>query len=173
MSSIQKTAAYGLLVALAFIFSYIESLIPVVFFVPGMKLGLANLAIFCALYLLGFRAALTVSVIRIVLVAFTFSNTFSMLYSLAGGLLSLCMMGGLKFTKKFSPIGISIAGGTAHNIGQIAVAAFVVENLAVLSYLPVLLISGCITGFLIGVLGWNVVKRVSPYVKTGNGKRDL
>ena len=160
MKQTKRIAAYGLLIALAFIFSYIESLFPVVFFVPGMKLGLANLAVFCALYVLDFPAACAISFVRILLVAFTFSNTFSMLYSLAGGFLSLMAMGLCRRLKVLSPIGVSVAGGTAHNIGQILAAAFLMKTPAVLSYLPVLLAAGCVTGALIGLLGDMIVKRL-------------
>jgi heptaprenyl diphosphate synthase len=125
-----------------------------------MKLGLANLVIFAALYLLDFRAACVISVVRMLLVAFTFSNTFSLLYSLGGGILSLLVMGALKKSRIFSGIGISVAGAAAHNIGQIIVAAAVLGSAGVFGYLPVLLVTGCVTGALIGLLGGMVVERI-------------
>lgn len=152
-----KVAYYGMLVALAFIFSYIESLIPFRFPVPGVKLGLANIVVLVALYLFGARDAFIISCIRIILSGFTFGNPFSMLYSLSGGLLSWLVMCLCKRVKSFSTIGVSVLGGVAHNIGQIVMAGFVLWTTAVIGYLPMLLISGVITGVLTGLLGHIIV----------------
>ncbi len=146
----RKTALYGLLVALAFILSYVESLLPVVG-VPGVKLGLANLVVLVALYALSSRDALVCAVLRIVLVGFTFGSPASMLYSLAGGMCSFLVMSVLKRTDKFSILGVSVAGGVCHNLGQLAVAMLVLRTPPLLWYLPVLLASGVLTGTLIGV----------------------
>ena len=146
----RKTAVYGLLVALAFIFSYIETLLPVMG-VPGIKLGLANLVVLVTLYLLRPRDALAISVLRIVLVGFTFGNPASMLYSLAGGLVSFTLMFLCRRTDKFSVIGVSVIGGVAHNLAQLAVAAAVTRTLSIAWYLPMLLLSGLLTGALIGI----------------------
>ncbi|HBY71173.1 MAG TPA: heptaprenyl diphosphate synthase [Lachnospiraceae bacterium] len=155
----KKTAMYGLLVALAFILSYIESLIPFPF-IPGIKLGLANLVVIVALYGMGWKEAFVLSLIRIILVGFTFGNLSTMLYSLAGGLLSWLMMVLAKKSKWFSMVGVSIIGGISHNIGQIIVAILTVSNVYLVTYLPVLLITGAITGALIGFLGALIVKRI-------------
>lgn len=155
----KKTAMYGLLVALAFILSYIESLIPFPF-IPGIKLGLANLVVITALYGMGWKEAFVLSLIRIILVGFTFGNLSTMLYSLAGGLLSWLMMVLAKKSKWFSMVGVSIIGGISHNIGQIIVAILTVSNVYLVTYLPVLLITGAITGALIGFLGALIVKRI-------------
>lgn len=155
----RKMAIYGLLIALAFIFSYIESLIPNPL-LPGMKLGLANIVVITALYVLGSKEALILSILRIVLVGFTFSNMFAMIYSLAGGVLSCLIMILFKKMKSFSIIGVSTMGGVAHIIGQIVVAIIVVENVRIAYYLPVLLISGAVTGFIIGILGAEITKRL-------------
>ena len=155
----KKTAVYGLLVALAFILSYIESLIPFPF-IPGIKLGLANLVVIVALYGMGWKEAFVLSLIRIILVGFTFGNLSTMLYSLAGGLLSWLMMVLAKKSKWFSMVGVSIIGGISHNIGQIIVAILTVSNVYLVTYLPVLLITGAITGALIGFLGALIVKRI-------------
>jgi heptaprenyl diphosphate synthase len=155
----KKIATYGLLIALAFIFSYIESLF-LFQFAPGMKLGLANLVVVTALYSMGSKEAFSLSIIRIILVGFTFGNLFSLLYSLAGGLLSCILMILFKKSKKFSVVGVSIIGGVSHNVGQIIVAIFVFENLNLAFYLPILLISGTVTGTLIGILGALIAKRI-------------
>ena len=145
-----RAAYFGVFTALALIFSYIETLIPIQFGVPGIKLGLANLIIVIVLYRTGWREALLLSVVRVVLAGFIFGNLFSIVYSLAGGIFSLAVMALLKKTERFSVIGISIAGGVCHNIGQLIVAMVVVETYQVGYYLPVLLIAGVITGAVIG-----------------------
>lgn len=153
-----KVAYYGMLVALAFIFSYIETLIPFHFPVPGIKLGLANIVVLVALYLFGAKDAFVVSCVRIVLSGFTFGNPFSMLYSLAGGLLSWLVMSLCKRIKDFSIIGVSVTGGVAHNIGQIVMAGLVLRTVTVVSYLPMLLIAGVATGVFIGMLGYIIIE---------------
>lgn len=156
----RKTSRYGLLIALAFLLSYIEILIPINLGVPGVKLGLANLVVIIALYIEGGKGAFAISLTRIVLVGFTFSNMSSMLYSLAGGFLSLFLMAVLKKYKLFSKVGISIIGGVSHNIGQIIMVAIIVNNSDMLYYLPVLLVSGIISGALIGLIGGLVLDRI-------------
>lgn len=156
----RKIAYLGLLTALAFVFSYIEFLIPVNIGVPGAKLGLANLVIIVALYTLGARDAFLLSVIRIVLVGFTFANLAMMIYSLAGGCLSYAAMVIAKKTDRLSMTGVSVLGGVFHNIGQILVAMAVLETESLLYYLPVLLIAGIASGVAIGVLGAMVTKRL-------------
>jgi len=150
----------GLLVALAFVFSYVESLIPIHLGIPGAKLGLANLAIIVALYTIGEKQAFLLSMVRIILVGFTFSNVASMLYSLAGGILSFLVMVLAKKSKRFSITGVSVLGGIFHNVGQIIVAILVLETASLIFYLPVLLITGVVAGVVIGLLGSMVTKRV-------------
>ena len=135
-------------------------LIPIHFGVPGIKLGLANLMIVIMLYKSGPKDALLLSVVRIVLSGFLFGNLFAILYSLAGGILSLAVMAVLKRRGTFSVMGVSIAGGVFHNIGQLAVAMAVVETYRVGYYLPVLLIAGMVTGMLIGIVSNEVLKRI-------------
>jgi heptaprenyl diphosphate synthase len=112
------------------------------------------------LYLMGIPAAFLISGVRIVLTGFLFGNAFSIVYSLAGALLSLTVMILMKKTGVFSMVGISMAGGISHNIGQIIVAIFLVENLNLLYYLPVLLIAGAATGFVIGLLSREILRRI-------------
>lgn len=156
----KKVAVFGVFTALALIFSYVEALIPINFGIPGAKLGLANLMTVLVLYKMGAREALTLSVTRIILSGFLFGNMFGILYSLAGGLLSFAIMLVLKKTDCFSVVGVSIGGGTAHNIGQMLVAMVVVQTYQVGYYLPVLLIAGDVTGLLIGLITKEVLKRV-------------
>lgn len=161
----KKIAYLGLLIALAFVFSYIEFLIPVNIGVPGAKLGLANLVVIVALYTLGERDAFLLSVVRIVLVGFTFANMASMIYSLAGGILSYLAMVIAKRTKLLSMTGVSVLGGVFHNVGQIIVAILVLETASLVYYLPVLLISGITSGVIIGILGAMVTKRMAGIVE--------
>ena len=154
-----KVAYFGVFIALALIFSYIETLIPFQIGIPGVKLGLANLIIVVALYKTGGKEACLLSVTRVVLSGFIFGNLFSILYSLAG-LLSLAIMVLLKRNGGFSVIGVSIAGGVMHNVGQLIVAMLVVETFSVVYYVPALLIAGLITGMIIGVAANEMLKRL-------------
>lgn len=161
----KKVAMAGMFTALAMIFSYVEVLIPMNLGIPGMKLGLANLVVVAALYTMGAPMAFVVSMIRILLVSVTFGNLAAMLYSLAGGVLSFCGMVLLKKIPNFSMVGVSVAGGILHNIGQLAVAMAVVENIHLISYLPPLLIAGTVTGMLIGIVSNQVVPRIRHALK--------
>lgn len=155
-----RLASFGVFVALALIFSYIETLIPFQIGIPGVKLGLANIVIVIALYRMPPGEVVTLSVVRVLLAGFLFGNLMSILYSLAGGLLSLAVMWGLKHLKSVSILGVSIAGGVFHNIGQLLAAALVVETYGVFSYVPVLLISGLITGLVIGLASSEMLRRI-------------
>ncbi|MCD8046238.1 MAG: Gx transporter family protein [Clostridiales bacterium] len=165
--SAKTIALLAMMIAIAMVFSYVESLIPINFGIPGVKLGLANLAIVAALYLLDGRQTLLISVARIILSGFLFGNFASILYSLAGGLLSLAVMILLKKSGKLSVVTVSAAGGIFHNVGQVIVAILVVENLKIAFYLPVLLVSGFLTGLLIGVVSRIVLPRVKRAFQTG------
>nr|WP_296156185.1 Gx transporter family protein [uncultured Blautia sp.] len=157
----QKKIAYmGLFAAIAIIFGYVESLIPFFAGIPGIKLGLANLAVLFILEKYTWKEAVLVSMVRILVIGFMFGNMFSILYSMAGAALSLTVMTFMKKTSGFSLLGISVAGGVSHNIGQLIVAALIVENKSLLYYAPVLIISGVITGLLIGILTGEITKRI-------------
>lgn len=153
-------AMRGLLVALAMVLSWVEAQIPAFFAVPGMKLGLTNLVVLAALYLLSWQDALVLNVVRILLVGMTFGNLFAVIYSLAGGILSFLVMLLLKRSGKFRMVTVSVAGGIFHNIGQILVAMCVLESSYVLYYLPVLWLTGLGAGAVIGILCALVVKRL-------------
>ena len=146
------------------ILSYIESILPVFVGIPGAKLGLPNMVIVLLLYLIGAKEAVCVNILRILLSGFLFGNLFSILYSLAGGLLSLAVMVILKKRGSFSVFGVSMAGGVFHNVGQLIVAMLVVETFSVAYYVPVLLIAGVITGFIIGVVANEMLKRLGSIV---------
>lgn len=163
--STKKIAYLGLLIALAFVSSYIEFLLPVNLGIPGAKLGLANLVIIVALYTLGEKTAFTLSMIRIVLVGFTFGNMASMLYSFLSGIISLAVMILAKKTKLLSVMGVSVLGGIFHNVGQIIMAIWVVNTKSLIYYLPVLMVFGCLSGVAIGILGAMVIKRIQGIVK--------
>ena len=155
-----RAAYFGIFTALALILGYVELLIPIHFGIPGAKLGLANLITILVLYKMGWKEAFLLSVARVVLGGFIFSNLFSILYSLAGGILSLIVMGILKKkTGKFTVVGVSVCGGVFHNVGQLAVAMAVVQTYEVGYYFPVLLIAGLLTGMLIGMISAEVLKR--------------
>lgn len=162
----RKIAYSAMMVALAMIFSYVEALIPFSFGIPGMKLGLANLIVVIGLFFLEPLQVFGILIARIVLVAFMFGNMSSLVYSLVGGSFSLCVMLLLKRCKGFSMIGISMAGGVSHNVGQLVVAACVVENLHVFYYMPVLLVAGLLTGMLIGM----AARQTMPYLRMLNEK---
>lgn len=160
-----KIAYWGVFLALALVCSYVESLIPISFGIPGVKLGLTNIVVILMLYTIGAKDAILISVLRIILAGFMFGNAFSIIYSLAGGILSFVVMLLLKNTGKFKILSISTAGGISHNVGQLIVAALVVENYNILFYVPVLIIAGIITGFLIGLLAGEIVLRIGNRFK--------
>lgn len=145
---------------MALIASYIERCIPLDIGIPGVKLGLANTITLLALYWMSARDAAVILLIRILLGGLLFANGFAILYSMAGGIVSLVVMGLLKKYNIFSVIGVSVAGAIAHNLGQIIVAASVLENDSVFYYIPVLLIVGTICGTLIGILGGILMQKL-------------
>ena len=146
-----RVAYFGVFTALALIFSYVETLIPFQIGIPGVKLGLANLVIVVALYKLSLKETYLLSIVRVLLSGFLFGNYFSIIYSLAGGLLSLTVMAALKRFGGFSVMGVSLAGGVFHNIGQLLAAIFVVQTIQIGYYLPWLLIAGCLAGIFNGI----------------------
>ncbi len=163
----RKIAYSGLLVAVAFLLSYIEFLIPLPIGIPGVKLGLANLVIFATIYLTDAKIAYIITLTRIILTALTFGNMFSFLFSLAGGLLSLSLMLVCKKKDIFGKVGISIVGGVSHNVAQILVAVFVLETPELVWYLPTLLVAGMIAGAVIGLVGGLVLERIIKLYMNG------
>lgn len=155
-----KAAYLGLLCTVAILLGYVESLIPF-FTVPGMKLGLPNLAIVTVLYLYSWREALLVSVVRIAVNGLLFANLFGAFFSLAGGLFSLLCMAVVKRAGLFDCVGVSLVGGIAHNLGQIVVAVILVENVRVAYYFILLAMSGLAAGVVIGLLSGILVGRLA------------
>ena len=153
-------ARYALLVALAMVLSWLESLVPLSVAVPGVKLGLTNLVVIFALYRMSLRDAAVISLVRVALVSMTFGNAYSLAYSLAGAVLSLGVMALLKKTGQFSMVGVSVAGGVCHNIGQILVAIAVLGTARIAWYLPVLLLTGLTAGVCVGVVGGILTRRI-------------
>lgn len=159
-SSTRKLTTCALLSALALIFSYIEFLLPLSLGVPGIKIGLANIVVVLALYSLGAGYALAVNLIRIALSALLFGNLFSAVYALCGALFSLAVMLLLKNPDIFSLTGVSMAGGAAHNIAQLAAAAVIAGSAKVFIYLPVLVLAGAAAGIFNGAVCTLVLRKI-------------
>lgn len=156
----KSVALLGICTAIAMVLSYLESLIPLSFAVPGVKLGLANIAIVFVLYKLGAKEAVLVSALRIIWMAILFGNFLTLAYSAAGAVLSLTAMILLKRSEKFSAVGVSVTGGILHNAGQILVAMLVMETAQIVYYLPVLCISGIAAGVAVGIVSAILIKRI-------------
>lgn len=155
----KNVAKYGLLACLAIIFGYVEFLIPVNLGIPGTKLGIANIVVLFALYTLGTKGAFFISMVRIFISGLLFGGVFSMLYSFGGGILSFVIMALLYKRKSLSSIGVSVAGGACHNIGQLVVAVLVAQTHSLFSLLPWLLLVGAITGAINGALTLVILRR--------------
>ncbi|MBQ6146964.1 MAG: Gx transporter family protein [Clostridia bacterium] len=155
----KKLTTLGLAVALALILSYVESLLPPLVAVPGVKVGLPNIVILFLLYRYGWKEAGAVSLVRLLLSAALFTGFAAFLYGLAGAILSLIGSALLKRSDRFSPLGVSAAGGVLHNLGQIALAALILESGYIFAYLPVLLLSGTVAGALVGLLAGILIQR--------------
>lgn len=168
----KRTAYFGVFAALAIIFGYIEAILPFQIGIQGVKLGIANLVVVIVLYKMGNRAAVAVSAVRIVVSGFLFSNAFSILYSIAGSMLSLIVMVTLKKKNWFSVCGVSVAGGVMHNMGQLLMAAIVTQTVSIFYYIPVLLVAGAMAGLVIGILSGEMLRRletVDMSMKANNG----
>ncbi len=161
----KKLATAAVLTATAMILSYVESLIPAFVAIPGIKVGLANIVTVFALYTIGWRGAICVSLVRVCLSSLLFGNVTGFFYSLSGALLSFVGMVILKQVRIFSPIGVSTVGGVLHNVGQIFASALVLETAAVFTYLPVLFVSGTVAGVVIGIAAGLLSKRLESITK--------
>lgn len=162
ISRTKKIAIYGMLVALAMVLSWVESCFAFAMIMPGMKLGLTNLVVMIALYKLGNKDALIINVVRIFLVSMTFGNMFSLIYSLAGGVLSFIVMIIAK-KMKFEMTLVSVLGGIFHNVGQIIVAMIVMNTFHLIYYLLALWISGIVAGVVIGIVSAQIIKRIPDF----------
>ena len=155
-----KLTMLALTISFAMVLSYIESRLPAFVAIPGIKVGLANIAVIFSLYKFGVKEAITVSIIRVFLVSMLFGNPVSLIYSISGALLSLLTMIILKKLTPLSEVAISVSGGVMHNVGQIAAASFMLSTNVVVYYLPFLLVSGTIAGIVIGIVSAILVKKV-------------
>ena len=164
----KRVALAGIFVSLALIFSYVESLIPFNFGIPGIKLGLANVVVVTGLYLMKLPDVCLISLIRIFVSGLLFGNMMSLIYSLSGGILSLIVMILLRKTEKFSVIGVSIAGAVCHNVGQIAAAILVTGVPVIAYYLPVLIGVGIVTGAVMGIIASRVLVILTRSIKISN-----
>lgn len=153
------------LIAAAMILSYIESLVPAFVAVPGVKVGLSNIATVFALYTLGAPSAVCVTLVRVLLSALLFGNVSTLMFSLGGAALALCAMILLKRVKIFSAIGVSTAGAVMHNAGQTIVACLVLENAAISVYILPLTVSGTLSGVIIGIVSGLLVERLDGHLK--------
>lgn len=160
MKTTKSVARTGLLIVLALALSYLESLVPLGIGVPGIKLGLANLVVIFALYRLGARDAILISLIRVLLVAILFGSVLSLAYSAAGAMLSFLVMLGLKGSGKFTCTGVSVAGAVAHNLGQMLAAVVLLETSRLVWYFPALCVSGVTAGVCIGLMSALLIKRI-------------
>ena len=157
----RKIAFLGLCTAVAMVFAWVESLLPpVVAAVPGIKLGLPNIAIIFILYRFGWKEAAAVSLTRIIAVSLLFGNPMTMAYSLAGGFLSLTVMAVLRKWNILSIVGVSVAGGVLHNVGQILMAMLLLDTAELGYYMIVLAVTGTVSGVFIGLCGGFAVKRI-------------
>lgn len=159
----KKVALLAISVTLALILSFVESRIPALVAIPGIKVGLPNLVIVFLLYKVGWKDTVAVSLIRIALVSMLFGNVQTMTFSVAGALLSLLSMILLKKLDWFSCITVSIVGGIFHNIGQIIAACLWTQTAEIAYYLPILLVSGTIAGAVIGFVSGILVKRLEKF----------
>lgn len=158
--NVKKLSEIALMVTLALIFSYVEAIIPYNPGIPGIKLGIANIVAIIALYKFSWREAVTVNAIRIIIAGLLFNGVFGAIYSMAGSLVSLLGMVILKKSKLFSVAGVSMAGGVLHNVGQLFVATFIIEDVRIFFYFPVLLFSGLIAGLAIGIAADIILRRL-------------
>ncbi len=158
----RKSAFYGLMLAAALVFSYAEAVIPINIAVPGVKLGLANIAILTVLYTKGFKPALTINILRIIIVGLSFGNFASFILSLTGGIVATTFM--ILFKKLgFSIVSVSAAAAVAHNVGQIIAARFVIGAPLVVYYLPILVLTGIVTGILTGICSNICIKTIKKH----------
>lgn len=155
----KKITLSAVMTAFALILSYIEMLLPPIWSaVPGIKMGLPNIAIIFLLYKLSFKYAFSVSIIRTFIVALLFGNVLSLAYSISGAILSVSIMWLLKKTDFFSTVGVSIAGGVFHNLGQIITAIIILGTKEIGYYMIVLIPSGIIAGIFVGLAGALLIK---------------
>ncbi|MBO4848013.1 MAG: Gx transporter family protein [Clostridia bacterium] len=159
-TNVRKLTILGISTAAAMVLSYVETFIPVSVAVPGVKLGLANLVTLFLLIKLDWKSAAAVSAVRVALTALLFGSAASFAYSAAGAALSILVMGLLKITGVFSPVGASVAGAVSHNAGQILMAIVLMGTREIAYWLPALVLSGVVTGLAVGAVGALLVSKI-------------
>ena len=160
MSKTFNLVYISLLLSLSLSLFLFEGMIPMPFLAPGAKLGLANIVTVIALYTLPWRDAMLILILRIAIGSLLGGGPTVMAYSLAGGLVSFGGMMALKRTGRFSVIGVSLAGGFLHNLGQLFIAAWAVDSLGIFAYLPIMGLCGLGTGALIGILAMGILSKL-------------
>ena len=165
----KKLTSLALTISFAMILSFVEARIPAFVAIPGIKVGLANIAVIFTLYKFGIKEAAAVSLLRVLLVSMLFGNPIGMIYSLTGAVLSLSVMIIMKKLTPLSEITVSVAGGVMHNIGQIGAASIMMGTNVVIYYLPFLLLSGTIAGVVVGVASGVLIKKVDLKMLIGHG----
>lgn len=156
-----KITVMALATALAMVLSFVESQIPAFVAVPGVKVGLANIAVVFVLYKLGWKEAVVISLVRVLMVSLLFGTIMSLFYSVAGAVLSLLGMVLMKKSGVFSHVAVSVAGGILHNVGQITMACIILETNVIKYYLPFLVLSGVIAGIVVGLAAAALIKRIN------------
>ena len=155
----------AMLIAISILFGYLEAILPLLIAIPGIKLGLANIPIMFAVYKMRPLDVFLISIVRVVILSLTFRNMLAFLFSLSGAIFSISIMLLFKQSKFFSVTGVSIAGGVAHNMGQIIMAALILQIPGLLYYFPLLIIAGIITGIIIGLISGLLIERVNLSIK--------
>ena len=158
---VKKLTSLALTITFALILSYIESKVPPLVAIPGIKVGLANIAVIFTLYKFGIKEAITVSLIRVLLVSMMFGTGVSLIYSISGAILSLAVMIVLKKITPLREVAVSVCGGVMHNVGQIAAASFMLSTNVVVYYLPFLLLSGTVAGIAVGIVSATLVQKIN------------
>ncbi|MEA5060278.1 MAG: Gx transporter family protein [Candidatus Pelethousia sp.] len=148
----REIARFGILTAMALVLGYLERLLPIAPGLPGVKLGVANTVLLYALYLMGNKQTALLLILKVSLSGLLFGGPTALLYSFAGGILSLAGMMLVKKITSLSVMGVSICGATLHNVGQILAASLVVGPVPAFSYLPILVLSAIMTGMLTGLI---------------------
>lgn len=157
----KKLAFLALTISFAMVLSYLESRIPTFVAIPGIKVGLANIAVIFALYKFGIKEAITISLLRVFLISLLFGSPVSLIYSLSGAMLSLMCMILLEKLTPLTEVGVSVVGGIMHNVGQIIAASIMLGTNVVVYYLPFLVLSGTVAGVAVGVVSALLIKRVN------------
>lgn len=162
----KKIALLGVLTTLALVLSYLETLLPPLSTVaPGIKIGLPNIVIIFLLYRFGVIEAVTISIIRVFIVALLFGNVMTLAYSFAGAILSIALMKLMMKIKLFSEVGVSVVGGISHNLGQILVAIFLFDTVQIGYYMIILSVTGTIAGVVIGIIASMLLKKLEKILR--------